>query len=169
MESIWSLAIYMKVRGRDEMEKVRLALNYGLMLEMIRAKGLDNEAISALLHEGNEEVLESLGEGIPTWKTLVDFYQLNKVKVDQAIKEGYEMSFLTKGALKSLLTIKFAMKEGEDFVDTGEFLDRVKITSNNLQTLREVIAKNWTIVLLEEDLAQEVHMVKIELTYKPNF
>jgi len=151
------------------MDKVKLALNYGLMLEMMKAKGLDNDSIAALLYEGNEEVLEGFGEGIPTWKTLADYYQLNKVKVAQAIKEGFEMSFLTKGALKSLLTIKFAMKEGEDFVDTGEFLDHVKITSNNLQSLREVIAKNWSIVLLEEDLAQEVHVVKIELAHKPNF
>ncbi|MGG1676796.1 hypothetical protein ACIFOT_13750 [Neobacillus sp. NRS-1170] len=151
------------------MEKVKLALNYALMLEMMKAKGFNNPTIVALLNEGKEELLESMGEGIPTWKSLIDYYHMNKDKCHQALKEGYEFSFMTKGALKSLLNIKFAMNEGEDFVDTGEFLDTVKMTSDNLEALREMIAKNWTIVLQEENYSEDVHLLKIELTHKPNF
>ncbi|WP_066258456.1 hypothetical protein [Neobacillus drentensis] len=151
------------------MEKVKLALNYALMLEMMKAKGFNNSTIVALLNKGDEELLESIGEGIPTWKAMVDYYNGNKVKCHQAIKSGYEFSFLTKGALKSLLSIKFGMKEGEDFVDTGEFLNTVKMTGENLQTLREMISKNWTIVLQDEDKEQDMYLLKIELTFKPNF
>ncbi|MGG3468144.1 hypothetical protein ABES02_11760 [Neobacillus pocheonensis] len=151
------------------MEKVKLALNYALMLEMMKAKGYNNPTIAALLSEGKEELLESIGEGIPSWKAMVDYYRLNKDKCHQALHEGYEFSFLTKGALKSLLTIKFAMKEGEDFVDTGEFLDAVKMTANNLYVLKEMIAKNWTIILQEENIGEDLHLLKIELTHKPNF
>lgn len=151
------------------MEKVKLALNYGLMLEMMKAKEFSNPTIAALLSEGKEELLESIGEGIPSWQTMVDYYRLNKDKCHQALHEGYEFSFLTKGALKSLLAIKFGMKEGEDFVDTGEFLDTVKMTSTNLQILREMIAKNWTIIFQEENIDEDVHLLKIELTHKPNF
>lgn len=151
------------------MEKVKLALNYALMLEMMKAKGFNNPTIVALLNEGNEELLESIGEGIPSWKAMVDYYHGNKEKCHQAIKSGYEFSFLTKGALKSLLAIKFEMKEGEDFVDTGEFLNIVKMTGENLQTLRDMISKNWTIVLQEEHKEQDMYLLKIELTFKPNF
>jgi hypothetical protein len=143
------------------MEKVKLALNYALMLEMIKAKGFDNTSIIALLNEGDEEVFESIGEGIPTWKTLIDYYHINKDKCQRALKEGYEITFLTKGALKSLLRIKFGMKEGVDFIDTGEFLDQVNLTNENLEALKGVISKNWTIVQEET--------IKIELTYKPVF
>ena len=151
------------------MEKVKLALNYALMLEMMKAKGFDQSTILALLNEGNEEILESIGEGIPSWKAMVDYYHENKEKCHQAIISGYEFSFMTKGSLKSLLAIKFGMNEGEDFVDTGEFLDTVRMTSENLQVLRDMIAKNWTILLQEEDNEQDIHLLKIELTYKPNF
>ncbi|MDF2856299.1 MAG: hypothetical protein K0Q87_2150 [Neobacillus sp.] len=143
------------------MEKVKLALNYALMLEMIKAKGLDQQAIITLLNEGEEADFENFGEGIPTWKTLIDYYRINKNKFHLALKEGYEITFLTKGALKSLLRIKFGMKEGEDFIDTGEFLDQVKITNEDLDALQGVISKNWTIVKEEG--------IKIELTYKPVF
>ncbi|WP_342432796.1 hypothetical protein [Neobacillus sp. FSL H8-0543] len=143
------------------MEKVKLALNYALMLEMMKAKGLDNATIIALLNEADEEVLESIDEGIPTWKTLIDYYRINKDKCQRAIIEGYEITFLTKGALKSLLRIKFGMKEGVDFIDTGEFLDQVNITDENLEALHGVISKNWTIVLEKT--------IKIELTHKPVF
>ncbi|MDQ1144571.1 hypothetical protein QE429_001398 [Bacillus sp. SORGH_AS 510] len=150
------------------MEKVKLALNYALMLEMMKAKGFDNPTIVDLLNEGNEEKLESIGEGIPSWKTMVDFYQGNKEKCHQAITSGYEFSFMTKGSLKSLLAIKFGMKEGEDFIDKGEFLDQVSMTSENLQVLQDMISKNWTIVE-QESSVQDKHLLKIELTYKPKF
>jgi hypothetical protein len=151
------------------MEKIKLALNYALMLEMMKAKGFSSPTIVALLSEGNEELLESIGEGIPSWKTLVDYYHLHKDKFHKALKEGYKISFLTKGALKSLLAIMFEMKEGVDFVDTGEYLDKVKFSSDNLQSLREVISNNWSIVVLEEDSEQDSVVVNIELTHKPNF
>jgi hypothetical protein len=150
-------------------EKVKLALNYSLMLEMIKAKGYASTTIVELLDEGDEEILGSFGDGIPTWKTLVDYYYMDKEKFHKALKEGYEITFLTKGALKSLMSIKFGMKEGVDFVDTGESLDQVKITSDNLESLRGVISKNWTIVLEDEKINEKTYLVKIELTYKPVF
>lgn len=145
------------------------------MLEMLKAKGFNNPTIIALLSEGNEELLDSIGEGIPTWKTLVDYYYLNQAKCHRALKEGYEITFLTKDGLKSLLSIMFEMKEGEDFIDTGEYLDQVKMTDDNLQTLRGVFSKNWTISILEETSAEEdsdeedTWIVKIEITHKPVF
>lgn len=149
------------------MEKLKLALNYALMLEMLKAKEFSNSTIVALLNEGNEELLESFGEGIPTWKTLIDYYHSNKDMFHNALKHGYEIGFLTKGALKSLLSIKFGMKEGEDFTDTGEFLKGVTITGDQLQALRSMIAKNWTIVPRTEDTEEDIHIVDIELTHRP--
>ncbi|HEY2421219.1 MAG TPA: hypothetical protein VGI04_07385 [Neobacillus sp.] len=151
------------------MEKEMLALNYALMLEMMKAKGFSNSTIVALLNEGNEELLESIGEGIPTWRTLIDYYHFNKAKIHRALKAGYEITFLTKGALKSLLLFRFDLKEGEDFVDTGELLDKIILSSDQLQELREVISKNWTILVMEEDSEQDTIVIKIELTYQPVF
>lgn len=151
------------------MEKEMLALNYALMLEMLKAKEFSNATIIALLSQGNEELLESIGEGIPTWKTLVDYYHLNKAKIHRALKEGYEITFLTKGGLKSLLLFRFGLKEGEDFTDTSEYLENVILSSDQLQELREVISKNWTIIVKEEDPEEDINVLKIELTYKPVF
>lgn len=151
------------------MEKVKLALNYALMIEMIKAKGYQSNEVIDFLEEGNEPFLESLGEGIPTWKTMIEFYQQNKEKCQQAITEGYQITFLTKGALKSLLSIKFNMKEGQDFVDTGEFLDQVKITDENLQALKDIISKNWKIIMQEKSSDQGFNKINIELTHKPVF
>lgn len=146
------------------MGKSKLALNYALMLEMLRANGFSGQEIINLLEEGDAKFLERFGEGIPSWKVMVDYYVNNREKCRDALTIGYEISFLTKGALKSLLSIKFGLKESVDFIDTGEFLDQVKITDENLQALQEMISMNWTIVPLENN-----HMYKIELTYKPMF
>ena len=143
------------------MEKVKLAQNYALMLEMMKAKGFNNTTIVALLNERNIEILESIGEGIPSWEAMLEFYHQNSTKCHQALKYGYEITFLTKGSLKSLLSIKFGLKEGEDFQDMGEYLDQINITADQVQELEEIIPKNWTIVDSDSD------WLKIKLTYKP--
>ena len=76
-----------------KMEKVKLALNYALMLEMMKAKGFNNSTIVALLNEGDEEILESIGEGIPTWKTLGRLLSLDKAKCHQALKKDMKLLF----------------------------------------------------------------------------
>ena len=144
-------------------EKVKLALNHALMLEMMKAKESNNTTIVALLNERNVEILDSIGEGIPSWETMLEFYHQNTAKCHQALKNGYEITFLTKGALKSLLSIKFGLKEGMDFQDMGEYLDQVNINPDQLYALKEIISKNWTIIESDSDLPM------IELTYKPVF
>ncbi|GIN84620.1 hypothetical protein J6TS2_10060 [Heyndrickxia sporothermodurans] len=150
------------------MEKVTLAQNFALMLEMIKAKGFSTSEVKQFLQERNDEVLNNFGEGIPSWETMIDFYHQHKMKIHQALVDGYKINFLTKGALKSLLSIKFGIKEGKDYSDNGVSLDPVKIGKLDLQLLSEMISSNWTIVKLRESSDNpDVSIIKIELTYKP--
>lgn len=146
------------------MSKEKLALNHALMIEMIRKQGYSDGDLLALLKKGNSEDFTTFGEGIPDWKTLLNFYHKNTVKVTNAIQSGYRITFLTKGALKSLLGIKFDMHENTDFEDTGVSLEKVRLSSDQLNELQAVISCNWQIV--EEAQNEGMHDLKIELTYK---
>jgi len=144
------------------MEKI--ALNYALMLEIIRESGRSNDEIIELLDQENSELFDVFGDGIPEWQTLIDYYHKNKEIIKNALYEEYEITFLTKGALKSLLRIKYGLAEGTDFQDNGEVLDNVKLSSEQLHSLQTIIAKNWMIHEVDKT-DQNIHVVRIELTY----
>jgi hypothetical protein len=46
-------------------------------------------------------------------------------------------------------------------------LENVKITAKDLESLKSVIAKNWTIVETGYDAEKELKIVRIELTHQP--
>lgn len=135
------------------------------MIEMVRMHGVKNDEIKSLLEKGDSKELDAFGEGIPDWQTLIDYYQHHKNKVISVIHDQYQITFLTKGALKSLLSFKYGLRENEDFHDNGQGLDELKISSEALQSLKQRIAKNWTIIELSK--TADHHLVKIELTHKP--
>jgi hypothetical protein len=147
------------------MTKETLALNHALMIEMIRKHGYSNGDLLALLEKGSSDEFAPFGEGIPDWQTLIDFYRMNTEKMTNAIQSGYRISFLTKGALKSLLGIKFDLQENADFEDSGVSVENLTLSTNQLNELQEVISCNWKII--EESQNEGMHHLKIELTYKP--
>lgn len=149
------------------MEKVKLDVHYALMLEMMKAKGFSNPTIVALLSVGNEDLLESIGEGMTSWKTLINYYHSNRALFHQAMREGYEMETLTKEALKSLLSIKFDLQEGEGFLDTGDGLDNMIVSSFELEELREILSSNWTLVIQEENQDEDTYIVKVKYAQEP--
>ncbi|MCU9614861.1 hypothetical protein OEV98_15055 [Caldibacillus lycopersici] len=132
------------------------------MIERIRMHGVSNEAMLKMLETADETVFSAYGEGIPDWQTLITFYENNQEKVKAMIQEGYQISFLTKGALKNLLRLKYCLLEQEDFDDCGDYLEIHQISEKDRQSLKQTIAKNWTIIEQPNS-----NMVKIELTYKP--
>jgi hypothetical protein len=142
-----------------------LALNYGLMIEMMKQKGKSNAEIIQLVKNGKSEELQSFGEGIPHWQFLIDYYQANPTKLENAINSGYQMTFLTKGALKGLLEIKFGLKENSDFSDKGYYLDGLELREVTLVELQSILASNWKIVI-EKEHKDRIDF-RIELTYPP--
>ncbi|MBP3039974.1 hypothetical protein J9303_10795 [Bacillaceae bacterium Marseille-Q3522] len=149
-----------------KIEQIVLALNYALMLEKMK-KGIEaNAQILHFLEKGESNDFDKFGKGIPDWKTLIDYYQKNREKIEHALQNGYRISFLTKGALKNLLKIKFDLQEGKDFFDKGHYIDDLHLTETDLNMLESIIARNWTIKRKSSG-ENKVQIVTIELTYKP--
>jgi hypothetical protein len=71
------------------------------MFEMIRKAGLSNQEIFCLIEKGDSQLLKKFGDGALDWQTLIEYYRKNKVKCQQALNHGYEITFLTKGAFEN--------------------------------------------------------------------
>ncbi|MGG0892978.1 hypothetical protein [Cytobacillus horneckiae] len=143
------------------MTRELLALNHSLMIEMIRKCGKSNDEIINVLMEGNAESFQPFGEGIPDWETFIQYYESNPIKMKNAIYHGFKVTFLTKGALKMLLKIKFNLHEGEDFIDTGETLENMKLSFESHRELQEMISSNWRIIAKQQ--TSSAIAIKIQL------
>ncbi|MDQ0268225.1 hypothetical protein [Cytobacillus purgationiresistens] len=144
------------------MNREQLALNHALMIEMIRSKGVSNTEMMALLKKGDTEGFRVFGDGIPDWQTFIEYYHNHTNKVENAIMKGFKITFLTKGALKSLLRIKYGLHESVNFQDCGHYLDELQLSIPQYEELQHTISNNWTIV--EKSFNDPTYDLKIELT-----
>ena len=140
---------------------VRVALNYAIMLELVKSKGYKEEGIIQALERKDLAFFQSCGNGLPDWETLFAYYEENKTGVKAIIADDYEITFLTKGTLKRLLLLKFQLVEGRDFEDQGETLGTITLPKESFHSFTTILAKNWTFVVLEENTYNVIVDIKL--------
>ncbi|WP_400245085.1 hypothetical protein AB3U99_01775 [Niallia sp. JL1B1071] len=140
---------------------VRVALNFAIMLEQVKSNGYKEEEIIQALERKDLVFFQSCGNGLPDWETLFSYYEKNKPGVKEIIADEYEITFLTKGTLKRLLSLKYQLVEGRDFEDRGEVLGTITLSQESFHSFTSILAKNWTIVVLEENTYNVIFDIKL--------
>ncbi|USK52723.1 hypothetical protein LIS82_13835 [Cytobacillus solani] len=146
------------------MSREKIALNYALMIEMIRRSGTTDLKMIHLLKNGISKDFTPNGEGIPDWQTFIDFYRTHSERLEKAILNGYKITFLTKNALKRLLKIKYGLEENIDYQVFEDYLDGLVFTKSQFDDLQNTISINWKVI--DKNSINEKHHIKIELHYR---
>ncbi|MCB5238274.1 hypothetical protein AB1L07_15635 [Niallia alba] len=142
---------------------IRVALNFAIMLEQVKEKGFMEEEIIQALETDDFVFFENCGNGLPDWETLFSYYKENRAGVKAIISDDYEITFLTKGALKRLLLLKYQLVEGRDYEDRGEILGTITLSKESFQQFTKIVAKNWTFVVLEENIDNAIFDIKLSV------
>ncbi|HEO8420159.1 hypothetical protein [Niallia sp. FSL W8-0635] len=142
---------------------VRVALNFAIMLEQVKSKGYQEEEIIQALEKKDLVFFQSCGNGLPNWETLFTYYEKNRAGVKDILADDYEITFLTKGTLKRLLSLKYQMVEGRGFEDRGEVLGTMTLSKESFQQFAKILAKNWTFVILEENTYNVIFDIKLSI------
>ncbi len=142
---------------------VKVALNYAIMLEQVKSNGYKEEAIIQALESKDLIFFQSCGNALPDWETLFSYYEKNKTSVKAIIADEYEITFLTKGTLKRLLSLKYQLVEGRDFEDRGEVLGTITLSKESFHSFTSILAKNWTFVVLEENTYNVIFDIKLSV------
>lgn len=142
---------------------VRVALNYAIMLEQVKSKGYKEEEIIQALERKNLVFFQSCGNGLPDWETLFTYYEKNRAGVKDILADDYEITFLTKGTLKRLLSLKYQLVEGKGYEDRGEVLGTMTLSKESFHQFAKIIAKNWTFVVLEENTYNVIFDIKLSV------
>ncbi|WP_088012181.1 hypothetical protein [Gottfriedia acidiceleris] len=125
------------------MSYVSIAINNAIMIESLRSAGVENIQLINAVKEENFEFLNQYGNGFPDWETLINLYKNNEENFNKIVNEGYQIKFLTKGSLMTLLRYKFGIVVEKDYEDMGTAIQGIHLSEEAINLIKHTLAANW--------------------------
>ncbi|UPM53559.1 hypothetical protein [Gottfriedia acidiceleris] len=144
------------------MSFVSIAINNAIMIESLRSAGVENIQLINAVKEENFEFLNQYGNGFPDWETLINLYKNNVENFNKIINEGYQIKFLTKGSLMTLLRYKFGIEVEKDYEDMGTAIQGIYLSEEAINLIKHTLAANWNLSTYVDE-KDGLKKVRIEL------
>ncbi|PGZ85271.1 MULTISPECIES: hypothetical protein [unclassified Bacillus (in: firmicutes)] len=127
------------------MSFVSIAINNAIMIESLRSAGVENIQLINAVKEENFEFLNQYGNGFPDWETLIKLYKNNEENFNKIVNDGYQIKFLTKGSLMTLLRYKFGIEVEKDYEDMGTAIQGIYLSEEAINLIKHTLAANWSL------------------------
>ncbi|MES9682679.1 hypothetical protein ABWK22_07085 [Gottfriedia acidiceleris] len=127
------------------MSFVSIAINNAIMIESLRSAGVENIQLINAVKEENFAFLYQYGNGFPDWETLIKLYKNNEDDFKKIINDGYQIKFLTKGSLMTLLKYKFGIEVEKDYEDMGTAIQGIYLSEEAINLIKHTLAANWNL------------------------
>lgn len=123
----------------------RISQNTAILLENARVKGMIDEVILEAVRSGNITVFDAVAEEDFTYEDFLSYAQEHGEPLEQAIREGYRITFNTRNGLKIWLEKAFNLQSEQDFQVGEGVVSGLKLTDAQTQLLSQRLAPNWVI------------------------
>ncbi|ODG92402.1 hypothetical protein BED47_19525 [Gottfriedia luciferensis] len=127
------------------MSFVSIAINNAIMIESLRSAGVENIQLINAVKEENFEFLNQYGNGFPDWETLIKLYKNNEENFNKIVNDGYQIKFLTKGSLMTLLRYKFGIEVEKDYEEMGTAIQGFYLSEEAINLIKHTLAANWSL------------------------
>ncbi|MGG0179055.1 hypothetical protein [Gottfriedia acidiceleris] len=144
------------------MSFVSIAINNAIMIESLRSAGVENIQLINAVKEENFEFLNQYGNGFPDWETLIKLYKNDEENFNKIINDGYQIKFLTKGSLMTLLRYKFGIEVEKDYEDMGTAIQGIYLSEEAINLIKYTLAANWSLSTYVDE-KDGLKKVRIEL------
>ncbi|MEH7400436.1 hypothetical protein V7148_05585 [Gottfriedia acidiceleris] len=144
------------------MSFVSIAINNAIMIESLRSAGVENIQLINAVKEENFEFLNQYGNGFPNWETLINLYKNNEENFNKIVNDGYQIKFLTKGSLMTLLRYKFGIEVEKDYEDMGTAIQGIYLSEEAINLIKHTLAANWNLSTYVDE-KDGLKKVRIEL------
>src|SRR5699024_8400975 len=114
------------------------------LIETIQNKGMDKTSLVNHLQNAEAAKLNEFDSTFD-YADLVEAYQKDEQRITDAIKEGYQVKFITQPGIKRLMLLKFGLEEEKDYqVEEGLFTN-IPFTQAQLTTFKAMLSANWLV------------------------
>ncbi|WP_261378462.1 hypothetical protein [Paenibacillus agilis] len=117
-----------------------------ILLERARQAGFTTEELLDIVAANDESRLERAATEHFTYEDWISYAKEHGEPLEQAIREGYRLTFNTVNGLKWWLRYKYDIVAEEDYeVGDGRF-NGLKLNAAQIAELKQVIARNWVVI-----------------------
>ncbi|MDO7907745.1 hypothetical protein Q5741_15140 [Paenibacillus sp. JX-17] len=141
--------------------EVRISQNTAILLEHARGKGLSDEVILEAVRSGDTTSLDTVSEEHFTYEDFLSYAQEHNEPLEQAVREGYRITFNTRNGLKIWLEKAFGLQSDRDFQVGEGVVSGLSLTAEQTRLLEQRLAPNW--VIAESVNTAESHELTLKL------
>ncbi|MCM3338865.1 hypothetical protein M3650_09550 [Paenibacillus sp. MER TA 81-3] len=134
---------------------ILLSQNTAIMLERARRKGFTDEQLLNIIRTEDSSELIRINEEWFTYDDFLSYAKEHGESLEQAVLEGYRITFNTMNGLKIWLQERFGVEEGTDFSRGERQYNGLKLSDANLDALKSTLAANWTVIEEEAAIGSE--------------
>ncbi|MGG0813885.1 hypothetical protein ABE142_14655 [Paenibacillus alvei] len=124
----------------------RVSQNTAIMIERARRKGITDDELLHAARTGDVSELIAINEEWYTFDDFVSYANEHDEPLAQAIAVGYRMTFNTNNGLSVWLQERFGLQEGEHYTKEMGRISGLKLSMEDIKSLRSSLALNWTVV-----------------------
>lgn len=125
--------------------QAKLSQHTAILLERARRAGISDDVLLECSASGNTAPLQAAEAEHYHYDEFISYAQSHGESLEQAIREGYRMTFNTFRGLQVWLKEKFGVEEGQDFTASEGRLLGLKLAAAETESLRNTLAANWII------------------------
>lgn len=125
--------------------ELRLSQHTAILLENARAKGMTDQAIIEAVRSGETAAFDGVAEEHFTYEDFLSYAQEHGEPLEQAIREGYRITFNTRNGLKIWLEKAFGLQSEQDFKVGEGIISGLQLSADQTWLLEQRLAPNWVI------------------------
>lgn len=131
-------------------QEVKLSQYTAILLENARKSGIHDEQILKAIETENTELLKVAERPHYTYESFFSYAKEHGERLEQAVTEGYRITFNTNNGLKNWIATTFQLEPNEDFTTTEGRIEGLTLSSEEVKKLEQCLAFNWEIKEVHE-------------------
>lgn len=144
------------IEEASRMQLTKISQNTAILLEHAQASGLTSAELLEAVRSGEIDRFQVAQNGHFRYEDLFTYAEEHGEDLEQAVSEGYQITFNTRNGLKIWLEEAFQIRSESDFVVGEGIIEGLILQRDQLARLKEALAVNWT--LQEEPIAAGIQV-----------
>ncbi|WP_211748859.1 hypothetical protein [Paenibacillus sp. Marseille-Q4541] len=131
-------------------QEVKLSQYSAILLENARRSGISDEEILEAVRTENTELLKAAERPHYTYESFFTYAKEHGELLNEAITEGYRITFNTNNGLKNWIATTFQLDPNEDFTSGEGRVEGLILSQDQVEKLEQALAFNWHIKAVED-------------------
>jgi hypothetical protein len=128
----------------------KLSQNTAIRLELARSKGMSDAVLLEAIQVKDVAAFDAVSEEHYRYDDFFSYADEHGENLEGAVKDGYRITFNTRGGLGIYLQKSFGLQPEQDFTVGEGIVTGLKLKSEQADVLAKRLASNWAITESKE-------------------